>query len=263
MEIVEYVNSRKIALKEEASFLSRKPRLCIISVGQNNPASESYVKGKVKDADEIGCEAFRLVLEESSSEEELLATIRKMNDDETVDGIIVQLPVPKHISEEAIIATIDPKKDVDGFSPISKFVPCTPKGIIDYLTSEGFPFAGSNAVVLGRSNIVGRPIAKLLLDRSANVTVLHSKTSDTDRHYYLEHADLVIVAIGKEGYLDDSYKLKESAWVVDVGINRGIDGKLHGDCVPGLKVYKQTPVPKGVGLLTRIALMENLMEAAK
>lgn len=263
MEISEYVINRKIALKEEASSLTKAPRLCIISVGQNNPASESYVKGKVKDASEIGCEAFRLVLDESSSEEELLHTIRKMNEDDSVNGIIVQLPVPKQIREQAIIETIDPKKDVDGFSPVSKFDPCTPKGIIDYLASEGFPFSGSNAVILGRSNIVGKPLAKLLLERSANVTVLHSKTSDEDRRFYLKHADLIIAAIGKEGYLDFSYELKESAWVVDVGINRGADGKLHGDCLPGLKVYKQTPVPKGVGLLTRIALMENLMEAAK
>lgn len=263
MEIVEYVSKRKETLKKEVAILTDKPRLCIISVGQNNPASESYVKGKIKDADEIGCEAFRVVVDESTSEASLLELIREKNEDPSVSGIIVQLPVPKHIREEAIIETIDPKKDVDGFSPLSRFAPCTPKGIIDYLSDEGFSFKGSNAVILGRSNIVGKPIAKMLLERNANVTVLHSKTSDEDRHFYLSHADLIIVAIGKEGYLDHGYHLKESAWVVDVGINRGEDGKLHGDCLPGLKVAKQTPVPKGVGLLTRIALMENLLEAAK
>lgn len=263
MEIIDYVAQRKALLREEVSQLKKKPSLVIISVGTNNPASESYVKGKMKDAEELGILCSRLVLDENVSQDDLLATIERLNKDDSVNGIIVQLPVPKSISEAAIAKAVSPNKDVDGFSSESLFLPCTPKGIVDYLSSEGFEFKGNNAVVLGRSNIVGKPLAKLLLNKDMNVTVLHSKTSEEDKRFYLAHADLVVVAIGKEAYLNSSYSLKESAFVVDVGINRGVDGKLHGDCAPGLKVRCQTPVPRGVGLLTRLSLMENVLEASK
>jgi methylenetetrahydrofolate dehydrogenase (NADP+)/methenyltetrahydrofolate cyclohydrolase len=262
MEIKDYVAERKIALKDEILRLKKPPVLSIITIGEN-AASESYVRGKMKDAGEVGVIALLASLSEATSEEALLSLIQKQNRDEGIDGILVQLPLPKAISEKAVHLAIEPKKDVDGFSPLSPFECCTPKGIIDYLTAEGFPFKGANAVVLGRSEIVGKPMAKLLLKHDCNVTVLHSKTSEIDKRFYLSHADLVVVAIGKPGLIDETYQFKSTAWVVDVGINRGEDGHLHGDCLPGLRVAKQTPVPGGVGLLTRLALLENLLGAVK
>ena len=142
--------------------------------------------------------------------------------------MIVQLPLPKQISEERIKLAVDPKKDIDGFHPLGSFDPCTPKGIVDYLSAEGFNFKGKNAVVLGRSNIVGKPMAKMLLKKDCNVTVLHSKTSEEDKKFYLAHADLIVVAIGRLGYLDGRFQYKKDAIIVDVGINRGEDGKLQG-----------------------------------
>jgi len=262
MEIKDYVSKRKEVLHEQIASLARVPSLAIIVVG-NNAASESYVRGKMRDSAEVGIKAETLALPESVQEDQLLALIARLNNDSSVDGILVQLPLPKHISEDAIQSAIAPAKDVDGFSPLTRFECCTPKGIIDYLSSEGFSFSGKNAVVLGRSNIVGKPMARMLLSKNCNVTVLHSKTLPEDRHFYLAHADLVVVAIGRLGFVDTTYSFKPACWVVDVGINRGEDGRLHGDCVPGLPVEKQTPVPGGVGLLTRLALLENLLEATK
>lgn len=262
MEIKEYVLLRKAQLKDEVEKMLQKPGLAIISVG-DNPASESYVRGKMKDSEEIGIQATQYKLEEKTTSDQLYALIQKLNGDPAIDGIIVQLPLPKQLKEEDVKLWIDPEKDVDGFSPLSPFDCCTPIGIIHYLEHEGFSFAGKNAVVLGRSNIVGRPMAKLLLDRSCNVTVLHSKTSDEDRRAYLKNADLIVSAIGKEAYLDDSYEFRPSAVLIDVGINRGEDGKLHGDAIPNLALHFQSPVPGGVGLLTRLSLMENVIEASK
>lgn len=262
MEIKEYVLKRKEALKEELRNLGKIPTLSIISVG-DDPASASYIRGKTKDAAEVGFNAIVTHFDDKVSEEEVLDLIRKENADPTIDGILVQLPLPSQIHPSAINHTIDPKKDVDGFVNDSHYVCCTPKGIVDYLAFEGFSFRGANAVVIGRSQIVGRPLAKLLLSKDCNVTVLHSKTKEEDLRFYLSHADLVCVAVGREGRIGPQYEFKNSAYVVDVGINRGEDGHLHGDCLPGLPVALQTPVPGGVGLLTRLALLENLMEAAK
>src|SRR5574344_1002715 len=262
MEIKEYVSKRKLELASSLKKLSQVPTLSIVSIG-DDPASASYIRGKLKDSAEVGFKTILTHLDESTSQEDLLRLIQKQNKDPAITGILVQLPVPKQISPLAINLTIDPGKDVDGFTPSSHFTPCTPKGIVDYLTGEGFIFKGANAVILGRSQIVGKPMAKLLLSKDCNVTVLHSKTSDADRRFYLGHADLIVVAIGKEGYLDYSYSLKPTSYVVDVGINRGSDGHLHGDALPGLKVKLQTPVPGGVGLLTRLALLDNLLEASK
>ena len=261
MEIRDFVKERKLALAERIKLMPHQPHLMII-LANDDPASASYDRGKMKDGAEIGALVEMTVFTPDVSEEKLLSTIERFNKDDSIDGIIVQLPLPKHISEEKVKRAVDPKKDVDGFHPLSSFYPCTPLGIIHYLEAENFPFRGKNAVVLGRSNIVGKPMAKMLTAKDCNVTVLHSKTSDEDKAFYLGHADLIVVAIGKLGYLDDRFPLKESAVIVDVGINRGEDGKLHGDAVPGLPVRLQTPVPGGVGLLTRLALMENLVEAA-
>ncbi len=258
--IKEYVASRKEELKEEIARLDRKPCLVIVQVN-DDPASNAYVKGKLKDGAEIGADCRLIKLDPSTQEEEVLKLVDELNHDSSVDGLIVQLPLPSHISEAKVKLAVAPEKDVDGFHPETKFVPCTPKGIVDYLASEGFSFVGKNAVVLGRSNIVGKPAAKLLLSKHCNVTVLHSRTTEEDKAFYIAHADLIVVAIGKQFFLDNRFAYKKDAVIVDVGINRGEDGKLHGDALPDLPVALQTPVPGGVGLLTRISLMTNLMEA--
>ena len=260
MDIKTYATLHKEKLHRIVEALPRPPKLIIIQAN-DNPASDSYIRGKLKDADSIGADAELRKFDPSISEEDLLKEIEKANLDPTVDGLIVQLPLPNHISEAKVKLAVDPKKDVDGFHPTTGFAPCTPKGIVDYLTAEGFAFRGKNAVVLGRSNIVGKPMAKMLLAKDCNVTVLHSKTSEEDKRFYIAHADLIVIAIGRLGYLNASYQYKEDAVIVDVGINRGEDGKLHGDAEPGLPVKLQTPVPGGVGLLTRLALMDNLVEA--
>lgn len=259
MIVKEYVLSRKEAIKNEIAKASVIPCLAIVQVN-DDPASDAYIKGKLKDSAEVGINALHVKLDPSISEEELLKKIDELNNDPSVHGLIVQMPLPKHISEDKVKLAVNPAKDVDGFHPLSTFVACTPKGIMMYLKSEGVEFAGKNAVVVGRSNIVGRPMAKLLLDASSNVTVIHSKTTEEDKKKYLANADIIVVAVGRKWFLNSSYTLKDSAVLVDVGINR-VDGKLHGDIEPNLPVRLQTPVPGGVGLLTRLALLENLMEA--
>ena len=262
MTIKEFVALEKQRLSQEVEKLDRKPHLVIIQAN-DSPASDAYVRGKIKDCGEVGAEATLCLLPPTVEESYLLEKIAEYNADEAVDGLIVQLPLPKHISEAKVKLAVDPKKDVDGFHPLTTFTPCTPKGIVDYLTEVGFEFTGKNAVVLGRSEIVGKPMAKLLLAKNCNVTTLHSKTSEEDKAFYLGHADLIVVAIGKLGFLDNRFKYKEDAVIVDVGINRNEEGKLRGDAIPDLPVKLQTPVPGGVGLLTRIALVKNLIIAAK
>ena len=264
MEIKEYVATRKEELKKEISSMEKPPRLVIIKAN-DNPASDSYVRGKLKDAAEIGADAELVELSPLSTQDDIDKRIEELNRDSTVDGFIVQLPLPKQIDEERVKLLVAPEKDVDGFHPCTSFLPCTPKGIVDYLRATGFSFLGKNAVILGRSNIVGKPLASILSSKGydCNVTLLHSRTSEEDKRFYLAHADLIVSAVGKIGVLDESYEYKKDAVIVDVGINRGEDGKLHGDALPGLPVAIQTPVPGGVGLLTRISLMENLVEAKR
>lgn len=256
MEIKEFVKLKKQALTDTINNLVEKPHLLIIQVN-NDEASNAYVKGKKKDLDLIGARCSHLELPLTISEQELLNVIKMNNYNDDVDGILVQMPLPKHINETKVKETISPIKDVDGFHPLSKCIPCTPKGIIDYLKAENVEFNGKNAVVIGRSNIVGKPVAHLLLGLNCNVTVLHSRTTKEDMNFYLAHADIVVVAVGKKHFLNDQ-PLKESAVIVDVGINR-VDGKLYGDCAPNLNVKLQTPVPGGIGLLTRVAMLENLL----
>lgn len=256
MEIKEFVKLKKQALTDTINNLVEKPHLLIIQVN-NDEASNAYVKGKKKDLDLIGARCSHLELPLTISEQELLNVIKMNNYNDDVDGILVQMPLPKHINETKVKETISPIKDVDGFHPLSKCIPCTPKGIIDYLKAENVEFNGKNAVVIGRSNIVGKPVAHLLLGLNCNVTILHSRTSKEDMNFYLAHADIVVVAVGKKHFLNDQ-PLKDSAVIVDVGINR-VDGKLYGDCAPNLNVKLQTPVPGGIGLLTRVAMLENLL----
>lgn len=262
MTIKEYVKARKEEIKKEVSNMKKKPSLVIVQLNEDE-ASKAYVKGKLKDAAELGIPARLIKLPVETSEKQLLKVIARLNKDKKVDGFIVQMPLPKQINEETVKLAISPAKDVDGFHPLSALNPCTPQGIMNYLKSENVEFLGKNAVVIGRSNIVGKPMAKLLLKESCNVTVLHSKTSHEDMARYLANADIIVVAVGKQHLITKEYKFKKTVVVVDVGINRDADGKLHGDVEPDLPVALQTPVPGGVGLLTRLALMENLLSIHK
>ena len=261
MTVKEYVKFRKEEIKNEVASMKEVPNFVIVQLNEDQ-ASIAYVKGKMKDAAELGINARLIKLPVETSEDELLKLIDELNHDKRVDGFIVQMPLPKQINEETIKLAVAPEKDVDGFHPLSKLNPCTPQGIMNYLKHEGVQFLGKNAVVIGRSNIVGKPMAKLLLKESCNVTVLHSKTSFEDMYRYLENADIVVVAVGRQHLVDDKFKFKPTAVLVDVGINRDDTG-LHGDILPDRAVALQTPVPGGVGLLTRLALMENLLKIKK
>lgn len=247
----------------------RVPHLVVILVG-DNPASVSYVTGKAKASEAVGIRNTTIRKPESISEEELLSLIRELNADDGVDGILVQLPLPKHISEDKVIATIAKEKDVDGFHPLNVAalwqkqpctVACTPKGIIRMLKEAGVQIAGKRAVVVGRSNIVGLPVSKLLLDENATVTIAHSRTADLAS--VTRSAEILVVAIGKPRFITADM-VSEGAVVIDVGVNRDPEtGKLCGDVdfqaiEPKASVI--TPVPGGVGPMTICCLMENTIQ---
>jgi len=270
--IKEYAARKKQELKEYLDTNNIKVKTVVIRVGEN-PASAAYVRGKVKDCEEVGIECEVRHFPEDISEHDLLVEVSKCNTDPSIDGFIVQLPLPKHISEAKITEAIDYRKDIDGFTKQSLVNPATPQGILTYLEDNDFKFEDANAVVIGRSNIVGRPMAKLLLDKSCNVAVIHSKTSDYEKKQYLKRADLVVVATGHRNTLTNAdfiwndydvngsyYQMEnESCFIVDVGMNRNDEGKLCGDC-EGITICEKTPVPGGVGLLTRLALLLNIVK---
>lgn len=266
--------SKDLRLKMKKKVLNytkegyRLPHLVVILVG-NNPASKSYVAGKEKACNEIGIESTILRLDETISELDLLKIIDKINNDDSIDGLLVQLPLPKHIDENKVINAISITKDVDGFHPMNVaklhlgekcILPCTPKGIITMLKSADVEIKGKRAVVVGRSNIVGKPVAQLLLDNNATVTICHSKTKNLKE--VLLEADIVIAAIGRPRYITADM-IKEGAVVIDVGVNRLDNGKLCGD-VDYDNILKKasviTPVPGGVGPMTITSLMENTLE---
>ena len=258
--IKEYIEAKKLTLKEQLK--NNNLKAVIVQVGEVE-ASNRYVRNKIKDLEDVGITTELIKFPETVSEDALLDRLHKLNIDHSVTGYLVQLPLPKHISEERVNSVIYPWKDIDGFNVLSTTVPATPLGVYTYLKDMNYEFNGKNAVIIGRSNIVGRPMHKLLLDANMNVTVLHTKTSEEDKRFYLEHADLIVVAAGKASVVNSSYKLKESAVVMDVGINFNSEGKLVGDCEPNLPVAFQSPVPGGCGLLTRLAVIENLILLAK
>lgn len=258
--IKEYAEAKKLALKEKLKDNNLKA--VIVQVG-NVEASNRYVRNKIKDLEEVGITAELLKFPENISEDELMHQVHYLNIDDSVTGYLVQLPLPKHINEERITRMIWPIKDLDGFHPESKTTAATPLGMYTYLKAMNYDFSGKNAVIIGRSNIVGKPMHKLLLDANMNVTILHTKTTEEDKRFYLAHADLIIVAAGKHGVLNRSYKLKETAVVLDVGINFSAEGKLIGDCEKDLPVAFQSPTPGGTGLLTRLAVIENLILLSK
>ena len=243
----------------------RKPCLCVIIVGED-PASQVYVRNKVKAAAYTGMDSKLIELPVSTREDALLRKIAELNEDAAVDGILVQLPLPKQIDEEKIIDAIAPEKDVDGFHPSNVAglwlgkkctVPCTPAGIMRLIDSTGIELKGKSAVVVGRSNIVGKPVAKLLLDRHATVTIAHSRTADLGA--VTRGADVLVSAVGKAGLIKRDM-IKPGAVVIDVGMNRDAKGKLCGDVdFEGCKDKASwiTPVPGGVGPMTIAMLMKN------
>lgn len=256
-------------VSEAVKKYGRPPHLVVILVGED-PASQSYVKGKGKDAEEVGFKSTTIRKPDSISEKELLEMIEQLNEDNEVDGILVQLPLPKHIDEDKVIETIDKSKDVDGFHPANVAAlwqkrpctyPCTPKGIIKLLDKAEVEIAGKKAVVIGRSNIVGLPVSKMLLDRNATVTIAHSRTKNLPE--VASEADILVVAIGRPRFVTADM-VKPGAAVIDVGVNRDPQsGKLCGDvdfdtCEKKASVI--TPVPGGVGPMTRACLMENTLE---
>lgn len=247
----------------------RLPHLVVILVGED-PGSVSYVKGKAKASAEVGIRNTTIRRPDTITEDELLGMIAELNADDGVDGILVQLPLPKHIDEDKIIAAIDKSKDVDGFHPLNVAalwqkqpctLPCTPKGIIKMLKSAGVEISGREAVVIGRSNIVGLPVSKLLLDENATVTIAHSRTKNLGE--VTRRADILVVAIGRPKFVKADM-VKEGAVVIDVGVNRDPEtGKLCGDvdfAAIEPKASVITPVPGGVGPMTICCLMENTIE---
>jgi methylenetetrahydrofolate dehydrogenase (NADP+)/methenyltetrahydrofolate cyclohydrolase len=271
-----------------------KPRLFAVLVGDDD-ASAVYVRNKVRACVEVGIDSEQLDLPDSTTTRDLLVVVTKLNEHKDVDGILVQLPLPKHIDEASILEAVDPAKDVDGFHPTNvgllamgrpRFVPCTPAGIIEILERNKIEIAGANACVVGRSQIVGRPVASLLLQRHATVTVCHSRTRDLPS--VTRQADILVAAIGRTGFIRGDF-IKPGATVIDVGVNKITDGSearalfgdeagkrieaiarrgytLAGDVHPAeadLVAGSRTPVPGGVGLLTVAMLMRNTLQAAK
>lgn len=247
------------------------PCLAVLLVGED-PASQVYVRGKANDCTECGIESRVIRLDAATTQEELLAQIEALAADDAVHGILVQLPLPAHIDEAAVIAAIPPEKDVDGFTPVNAgrlltgepcFAPCTPAGCLRMIQSTGIDITGKRAVVVGRSNIVGKPAALLLLAENATVTVCHSRTRNLAD--ICSEADILVAAVGRQGFITGDM-IKPGAVVIDVGINRGADGKLHGDvdfAAASEKAAFITPVPGGVGLMTRAMLMKNTVAAAR
>ncbi len=260
----------KQQMAAQAAALPRQPGLAVLLVGEN-PASQVYVRGKEKDCEECGIRNLGAKLPADISEDALLAHIARLNADPAVDGILVQLPLPSHIDEQKVLRAIDPAKDVDCFHPqnVGEMMvgepvcwPCTPFGVMELLREYGISAAGKHCVVLGRSNIVGKPMTLLLLRDNGTVTVCHSRTSDLKAECL--RADILISAVGRAG-LVTADMVKEGAVVVDVAMNRDENGKLCGDvdfAAVAKKASYITPVPGGVGPMTRAVLMRNVLAAA-
>ena len=262
---------KKAAIRAEVERLARTPGLAVVLVGEN-PASQIYVRGKARDCEECGIRCMDFRLPAQTTESELLTLIAERNGRADVDGILVQLPLPEGIRERRVLEAIAPEKDVDAFHPENvgrlvqgqaRYLPCTPAGVMELLRAAGVDPAGRRAVIVGRSNIVGKPMALLLLQADATVTVCHSRTPDLADE--CRRADILISAVGRRGLITADM-IKPGAAVVDVAMNRDEDGKLCGDvdfaaaCAVAAHI---TPVPGGVGPMTRAMLMENTLRAAR
>lgn len=270
----ELAKNIRLKLKDEVIELKNadiNPKLAVIMVGDDK-ASKVYVKNKSKACEDVGIEYEEYILPAKTKMEELLELIEKLNNDETIHGILVQSPLPKGLDANEAFRTISPRKDVDGFNPINvgklslnqdSFVSCTPYGIIKMLEAYNIEIEGAHAVIIGRSNIVGKPLAQCLLNKNATVTICHSRTKNLKE--LTKQADILIVAIGKAKFVTENM-VKDGATVIDVGINRMDDGKLLGDTdFENIKdkVSYITPVPGGVGPMTIAMLMHNVVKAAK
>lgn len=274
------INGKEIAqavrqeIRQEVEDLKAKgfvPGLAVILVG-DNPASQTYVRNKEKACLDLGMHSVLIKKPATLSQEELIANINELNQDDSIHGILVQLPLPNHIDEKAIIEAISPEKDVDGFHPINigrmmtgqrAFLPCTPYGVMVMLQHINYDLEGKHVVVVGRSNIVGKPQAQLMLNANATVTICHSKTKDLA--YYTKQADVIVAAVGKRNTITSDH-IKEGAVIIDVGMNRNDEGKLCGDVdYEGVleKASYVTPVPGGVGPMTITMLMKNTVQSAQ
>lgn len=264
----------KDELKEKVSAYKEQGveiTLAVVKVG-NDPASAVYVRNKEKACEYVGITSRTLALPEETTEEELLDTVKQLNEDSTVNGILVQLPLPKHIDESKILLAIDSNKDVDGFHPVNvgkmvigedTFLPCTPAGIIEMLKRSDIEIAGKECVVIGRSNIVGKPMSMLMLKENATVTITHSRTKDLKE--VTKRADILIAAIGKAKYVTSDF-VKEGAVVIDVGMDRDENGKLCGDVgFDDVSTIASaiTPVPGGVGPMTVTMLLVNCLRSVE
>ncbi len=264
----------KAEIKKEVAVLNEnniKVGLAVIIVG-DDPASRVYVNGKKKDCEEVGIASYEYALSADTTQKELMELVETLNKDDRVDGILCQLPIPKHLDEKEILNAINPEKDVDAFHPINvgkimigdyNFLPCTPAGVMEMIKSTGVSISGKECVVVGRSNIVGKPMSMLLLHQSGTVTICHSKTKDLKAA--CKRADILIAAVGVPNLITADM-VKEGAVVIDVGMNRLDNGKLCGDVdfesVKEVAGYI-TPVPGGVGLMTRAMLLQNTLTSAK
>ena len=260
-----------VQVREIVARAGLPPGLALIRVG-NDPASEVYVRGKVKACAETGVAGFEHILSEATTQDELLALVRKLNGDARVHGVLVQLPLPRHIAADVVLDALAPEKDADGFGPHSAGAlslgrpgirPCTPLGCLRLLDEAGVSIAGKNALVIGRSNIVGKPMAQLLLERNATVTVAHSRTRDLAAE--VAQADVLVAAIGKAEMIRGAW-IKPGATVIDVGMNRNAAGKLCGDvefAAAAERARAITPVPGGVGPMTIAYLLSNTIQAAR
>lgn len=264
----------KESVAKEVEILKTKgvvPGLAVIIVGED-PASKVYVANKEKACEQLGMKSLKYALPEATTNEELLALIEKLNKDNTINGILCQLPLPRHLDEKAVIEAIDPVKDVDAFHPVNvgkimtgeyDFLPCTPAGIMEMLEYENIDIEGKNCVVIGRSNIVGKPMSMLLLHKNGTVTICHSKTKNLKE--VCASADILVAAVGRANFVTADM-VKDGAVVIDVGINRLDNGKLCGDvnfAEVEPKASYITPVPGGVGPMTIATLMKNTLTAAK
>ena len=274
INVKEIVRRKKEELKQEVDRVKEKgvsPKLAVI-LASDDPASEIYVGKKRKMCEEMGILQEEYILDENTTTQDVVNIVKKLNEDNSVNGILVQLPLYKHIDMDEVLDSISDKKDVDGFHPLTlgklfigekeTFISCTPKGIMTILDDIGTEYIGKHAVVIGRSRIVGKPISQILLKRGATVTICHSKTDDISK--FSKMADILIVAVGKP-HIVTKDMVKEGAIVIDVGINR-VDGKIIGDVDTEEVINvasKITPVPGGVGLTTVLSLLENVVQASK
>lgn len=255
----EYVEKRKEILKNKVDKIKDKPCLVVVQIG-NDEASNAYIKGKKKDCAEISIKMIHEhIMDDSLTQEEVENIIRQYDADDTVDGIIVQLPIPDKYNKNKLQKCIRPSKDVDGFRKNSWYRQCTPLGIMKWLKYNKINLASKNVVVIGRSDIVGKPLTNMMIENGATTTCCNSKTDNLK--YYTQNADIVVSAIGKPKYFDSTY-FKQGQIIVDVGINRDEGGRLCGD-VDRRYIYDSyvTPVPSGIGIVTRIQLMENVVSA--